>query len=477
MLEKFVINNNLKVINLNVDQSLDQAFKCYSSKKYTEAKKIYSEIIAVKPSHPTALHFLGLLAYRKGQVEVAVSLIEKAIFYKENYAEAYYNLGNIFRWKGKIDKAIVSYARAIRIKSNYASSYFAIAALFAQQGKIKEAIGGYQRVLSLKPKNAEAHNYLGLAYLALEKFQSAVVSFKNAVTIKSNYTEALMNLALTHKKMGDLESAIEIYRKSLVISPDQAKVHNNLGNALREQGRNEEALNSYKKAFAINPEIQNTRHFLNALSGKTTDKAPREYIERVFDTYAGNFEQDLLLNLSYDTPKLLKKRLKKLGLLNSKFNKAADLGCGTGLAGVEFKAFANYWVGIDLSTKMLVEARKKKVYDEVLANEIIDGLEATNLSFDLFVATDVFIYTGNLSLIFECVNKHATNGALFIFSTEHLETGSFELNLSGRYAHSQKYITVTSRSFGFTLVDFSRINLRKEHNSWIVGALYILKKG
>ena len=470
-------NNNLRTINLDVEQSLDQALKYYLSGKYTRADKVYSRILAVNPLHPTALHYLGLLAYRKGQVDPAISLIQKAIFYKSDYVEAYYNLGNIFCWIGKFDKAIVSFGRAVEFDSNYAAAYLSIANLFMKQGKFKEAIGGYQRVLFLKPASAEAHNYLGLAYKAVKKFKMALVSFKSAVNIKENYTEALMNLALTYKKMGDLDSVIKTYRKSLVVNPDQSEVHNNLGNALREQGKNEEALNSYKKAFTINPEVQNTRHFLNALSGKTTDKAPRKYVERVFDAYADSFEHDLLQNLSYDTPKLLKKRLKELGLLNSKFNKAADLGCGTGLAGVEFKIFVNYLVGIDLSTKMLAKAKKKKVYDELFANEIIDGLEATSLSFDLFIATDVFTYTGNLSLIFKCINKYSTNDALFTFSTEHLASGSFLLNPTGRYAHSYKYIASISRSFGFTLVHFSRINLRKERNRWIIGALYILKKG
>ena len=78
-------NNNLRAINLDVEQSLDQALKYYSTGKYTKANKVYSEILAVNPIHPTALHFLGLLAYRKGRVESAVSLIEKAISYKCPY--------------------------------------------------------------------------------------------------------------------------------------------------------------------------------------------------------------------------------------------------------------------------------------------------------------------------------------------------------------------------------------------------------
>ena len=37
-----------------------------------------------------------------------------------------------------------------------------------------------------------------------------------------------------------------------------------------------------------------------------------------------------------------------------------DMGCGTGLIGLELEKYCNYLEGIDLSIKMIEEAKQKK---------------------------------------------------------------------------------------------------------------------
>ena len=49
------------------------------------------------------------------------------------------------------------------------------------------------------------------------------------------------------------------------------------------------------------------------------------------------------------------------------------MGCGTGLIGLELEKYCNYLEGIDLSIKMIEEA-KQKVYDKLIQTEIIDYL-------------------------------------------------------------------------------------------------------
>ena len=51
------------------------------------------------------------------------------------------------------------------------------------------------------------------------------------------------------------------------------------------------------------------------------------------------------------------------------------MGCGTGLIGLELEKYCNYLEGIDLSIKMIEEAKQKKVYDKLIQTEIIDYLK------------------------------------------------------------------------------------------------------
>jgi predicted TPR repeat methyltransferase len=68
---------------------------------------------------------------------------------------------------------------------------------------------------------------------------------------------------------------------------------------------------------------------------------PTSLISDLFDHYANNFDTHLVQKLEYRTPNLLfelvraRRSAKRLNIL--------DLGCGTGLAGAQFKSVANAW--------------------------------------------------------------------------------------------------------------------------------------
>ena len=62
-----------------------------------------------------------------------------------------------------------------------------------------------------------------------------------------------------------------------------------------------------------------------------------------------------------------------------------------------------------------------------------------------------------------------------VFSTEHLDGEGYILEESGRYSHSKKYIEGLSEEFGFKLIEFQRVFLRKDGNQTINGGLYLLE--
>ena len=133
---------------------------------------------------------------------------------------------------------------------------------------------------------------------------------------------------------------------------------------------------------------------LAALTGKTTTTAPRDYVEGLFDDYAGKFDVSLVNDLEYKIPRLLAEIIIK----DSKFDllgSIMDLGCGTGLFGMEIKQFCENLEGIDLSEKMLDKAKEKDVYNKLIKQYIITYLSNESFNFDYFISTDVFI----LSLI------------------------------------------------------------------------------
>lgn len=266
------------------------------------------------------------------------------------------------------------------------------------------------------------------------------------------------------------------YQKVVVINPNYADAHYNLGLIFQKLERVGEAVDSLQKAIALKPDYAGGQHIINGLLGKTTDSAPRNYVEGIFDSYANRFEDHLIQDLKYEMPSMLKEAVIEQGLADGTFKNAVDLGCGTGFAGLAFRDVVDSLTGIDLSDNMVRQAEKKKIYDELVVDDLIGGLESLKTTFDLFISADVFIYVGKLLPLFQCVQKHSGKDSLFVFSTEHTDGDDFVLCRSSRYAHPKNYILSVAGETGFRLEHFSKSNLRFEGNQWIEGGIYILRR-
>jgi predicted TPR repeat methyltransferase len=275
------------------------------------------------------------------------------------------------------------------------------------------------------------------------------------------------------QEQGKLEEAIEAYNEALVIKPEFSDAYFNKGTALHAQCKPEEAIASYKKGLAIKPDYGKAKHMLSSLMGITTNSAPLEYIENLFDGYANKFDSSLVGKLEYNIPKMLTQMIFK-EQPNVSLGSVLDLGCGTGLTGLEIKRFYTKLYGIDLSSSMLEQARLKNVYDKLTHIDIVEYLSGSELDFDYFISTDVFNYFGQLSEVFHLIKSRNKQSGKLIFSTEHNDGHGFRLEKSGRYSHSTGYIESLCNEFSYSISHFSKTDLRKEKGEFLTGGLYVL---
>ncbi len=341
------------------------------------------------------------------------------------------------------------------------------------QGQLSAAAEQAKALTQRYPDAFIVWNILGAANKGLGKVGEASEAFRKVTELNPTYADGFNNMGVTLKEQGKLEEAVKAYAKALSFKPDYAEAYNNMGVAFQEQGKLDEAIDAYKNALAIKPDYGDARHMISALRGETTDKAPREYVEKLFDRNAAGFESLLVEKLEYSVPKILADIISNQSS-NSSLGSILDLGCGTGLFGLEIRNRCNYLEGIDLSKSMIKQSMSKNIYDKLEHSEIIEYLSCKELDFDYFVFADVFIYVGNLAELFHLVKtKNNRNGKL-VFSTEHTETDGFQLQTTGRYSHSKSYIEGLCKKFNYALSHFSTSNLRKEEGELIEGGLYVL---
>ena len=437
------------------------------------ASEAFKKVTKLNPTYADGFNNLGVTLQEQGKLDEAIQAYNKALSLKPDYAGAYNNMGNTLKDQGKLDEAIASYNKALSLKPDYAEAYYNMANALKDQGKLDEAIASYTKALSLKPDYADASYNMGNALQEQGKLDEAIQAYNNALSLKPDYAEAYRNMGATLEEKGKLDEAIEAYNKALSIKPDYAEAYKNIGNALKEKGKLDEAVDAFNKALSLQPDYAEASHLLSSLTGKTTKSAPTEYVENMFDRYASKFDQSLVVDLSYDIPAVVTQlAIKKHG--SCSLGSILDLGCGTGLIGEQIRTHCTYLEGIDLSRKMLELAKSKNVYDKLGHSDIVGYLSNAELNFDYFIATDVFIYVGELSDVFRLIKARNKKPGKLIFSTEHTKEEGFHLEKSGRYSHSKSYIEGLCREFKFTISHFSETNLRKEKGDFLIGGLYFL---
>ncbi len=336
------------------------------------------------------------------------------------------------------------YNRICALDGTDAESWFILGAIHGSLGGFDESIACCRKALALRPDHAGTHYNLAQAYLHLHKFDEAAVHLRNAVRLK----------------------------------PDYADAWNNLGIVLHDLRRTDEAAVCYREALKLRPDLAGTRFLLAAVGGlPMPDKPPPQYVAKLFDAYADQFEQQLVGQLQYQIPQLLSRFVRRVIGPQPCSLATLDLGCGTGLCGPLFRDIAQTLTGVDLSAGMVEKARVKNVYDQLLVGDItFPGLIPRD-TFDLILATDVFPYLGDLQPVFRACAEALKSGAHFAFSVEAADTNEpYILRSTDRYAHTPAYIRKLTADTGFVELGMDKVVVRMDRGKPVDGCIFILRR-
>ena len=470
--EKKKAQGSLSSAEPSQDQ-INHLLEHYQASRLEEAEALATSLTQQFPMHPSGWKVLGVVFKQTGRLGESLAPMQSAVKLSPQDAEVHSNLGITLQELGRLDEAAASYRQAIALKPDYVEVHNNLGNTLSELGRLDQAEASLRQAMAFKPDYAEAQNNLCVTLQKLRRLAEAEAICRQAIALKPDYAKAHYNLGNTLKELSRLEEAEASLRQAIVLKHDFAEAHSKLGVTLQLLGKLAKAAESYKQAIAFKPEDSSAKHLLAALSGNTTESAPLDYVESLFDSYASEFEGALIDNLEYEIPKVISEII----LRDCNFNllgSVIDLGCGTGLLGAEIKQFCRRLEGLDLSQKMLDEAKKKSIYSELIKQDILSYLATENLNFNYFIATDVFLYIGDLSDVFRLIKDRNKAGGKLVFSTEHYDGDGFFLEQSGRYSHSKIYIEGLCGKFGYQLRHFETQPLRKEKNQYISGGLYIL---
>ena len=379
----------------------------------------------------------GAAAASAGMHVTAEKLYRKVLARDPGNLDGHYLLGTLLAERGNLPAAEkhLNVAAALNPRSPYVWSN--LGSLRRLAGDVEGAFAAWTRAIELDPRSAEAWFGIGRLHAANENLDDAEVCLLRVVGLKPLASAWSLLASISDKKE-----------------------------------RTDEAIDHCRKALALQPGNGSAAFLLARLEGRPLAYPPGDTIKTLFDGCADIFENQLVGKLAYDIPRQLHRLLGRHAG-ERRFTRVADLGCGTGLMG-QHLAHADELVGIDLSPKMLDQARMKNLYTRLVASDLIEFLDAESGTFDLFVAADVLVYMGTLDALFKAALARARPGALFAFSTETASEGDWQLQPSGRYAHTPEFVRRCAEAVGWSVLAQESTQVRLEAGKAVSGHIHLL---
>jgi predicted TPR repeat methyltransferase len=428
----------------SVDQwaALAEAMTFVRRGQLDEAESVLGDVLAESPGQPDALHLLGLCHHERNDSEPAVELIREAISRwpagDPQVCVPWNNLGNVLLESGQLDAAVDAYREAVAAQPAASGTWSNLSGLLRRLGRLDQAEQAARHAVVAAP--ADPNAWFTLARVLIE--------------------------------VGDVSGGLEAHAHGVALAPRDAIGREEVLRALAVLGHRDEAATLWSEWLDERPDDPIALHHHAACLGRPPPRAADAYVQQLFDDFATSFDAKLA-KLEYRAPDLIVDALTdRLGVA-APWGEVADLGCGTGLAGVLLRPRARRLVGADLSREMLEQARRRGVYDELTQTDLVTFLHGAKGSFDVVVAADVLCYFGVLDEVIGAVAAALRPGGVISFTVESLSDAEDEwsLALTGRYAHSPRY--VAAAMVGFDDLTIDRCELRMEGGRPVAGLLVV----
>jgi predicted TPR repeat methyltransferase len=280
---------------------------------------------------------------------------------------------------------------------------------------------------------------------------------------------------------GDLAAAADLLSQATELAPGFASAWFTLGEIREQLGEGDAAIAAFRKACGADPEDRHGASLrLMLLGAQELSDMPQAYVRALFDQYARKFETALVDDLGYRGPALLFKAVLAARHAVRKpafFKRAIDLGCGTGLAATAFAREVDHFIGIDLSPRMIEQARSTGLYAQLEVAEMVEALRGRpDASAELILAADAVVYLSDLAPLLREVKRVLVGGGLLAFTAETHGGDGVVLGEGLRYAHGAGYVHASVSDAGLALSRLEELSARNEDNTPVPGLVVVAAK-
>ena len=239
-----------------------QALDLARSGHVLEAEVIYRQLLKSDPADAEALHFFGILAFKKDDAAKAELMFRQALEARPNWAKVWNSLGGTLHSLRRLEDAVRAISEAVRLEPESVEWRFNLGIALRAAGRLPEAAETLRAVTESAPNNAEAFVILGEVLIDISHYLEAELACRRAIEINPRFAEAYNNLGIALRALGRTQAAERAYRHAIDIKPEKGLFHSNLANVHLARGNLTGADAEYRNSLELEPTITESYRML-----------------------------------------------------------------------------------------------------------------------------------------------------------------------------------------------------------------------
>ena len=412
-----------------------------------------------------------------GQLTEAAAALNQARRQIPNDPRVYLIEGVMCERAGNVAGAFKLMQQGLALAPQWAPGIVVLARLQARQGHFEEANENANTALQLDSESRGVlDGAIDVAHLTGQT-ELAVLRLRQGLARYPSDTKWRRMLATDMSQLDRHDEALTLWDALIAESPQDVRALEGRMRTLLAARRLQEAAAVTTTLLALDPGNAVYAWYDALTRGQTPAHQPIELNRQIFDSAAQVFDQQLVQGLGYKLPQQIAQQI--IALYPDKKLHLLDLGCGTGLLGAHLGKIQGRMVGVDISPKMLEQARRRNLYDSLGTSDLHDTLRESAASpYDVITALEVFLYVGDLGEAIMAAWHALVPGGRLIFSCESGTEDGPDLHLdpaTERYVHKQSHVENQCRATGFA-VDVETTTLRYQKGKPVQGFVVTARK-
>ena len=221
--------------------------------RYRKAEDAFKKVLMEDENNIDALRFMGILAFKSGNHDIAEAVLTKALKLDPTYSLVWANLAQVFSVTGQLDKAKKSFKNILNMDPKNGLIWAEYGTVLTKLANYREGRDAYLKALEFKPNSPRVHLSLGHVYKTMGEINASINSYKNTIIQNNLSGEAYWSLA-NLKTYSFSENEIKDMEKTLkgdMSDIERSQMHFALGKAYEVQKDFDRSFRNYYKGNTV----------------------------------------------------------------------------------------------------------------------------------------------------------------------------------------------------------------------------------